>query len=203
MPLPKTGDLIYGLHTDFGRKRYMYSVKGFQNGVITADVFKVLRHDQPCRLAEQASLEHFISSHIKYCSALNGERNNENLRRKCKAIIEWAVSKGRNIHFVLDELDITAVANKSYRGINPDENKPEKNRSITGSELRHIYRNWQKFKNNVYFWFEQTPVSPPWEQDIVMDTLIKKNRRLQLSTVVHRKEVWAAYNATVGLSRNR
>lgn len=36
-----------------------------------------------------------------------------------------------------------------------------------------------------------------------MDTLIKKNRRLQLSTVVHRKEVWAAYNATVGLSRNR
>lgn len=126
MPLPKTGDLIYGLHTDFGRKRYMYSVKGFQNGVITADVFKVLRHDQPCRLAEQASLEHFISSHIKYCSALNGERNNENLRRKCKAIVEWAVSKGRNIHFVLDELDITAVANKSYRGINPDENKPEK-----------------------------------------------------------------------------
>jgi len=200
MPLPKKGDLIYGLNTDFARQRYISSAKGFKRG-ITADMFKVVQYDQNCRLVDQTSLENFMSSHLKYHSALNGERNNENLRRKCKAIIEWAVFKGRNIHFVLDELDLTAVANKSYRGANSDQNTVPKNRSITGSELRHIYRNWARFKNHVYFWFEQQQIPAPWEQDVAMDSVIKVGGKLQLSKIIHSKAIWNVYNVSVGLKR--
>lgn len=36
---------------------------------------------------------------------------------------------------------------------------------ITGSELRYMYRNWERFKQRVVFIEKKKFVSPPWESD--------------------------------------
>ena len=128
----------------------------------------------------------FLREHEKYSDAyedestgisISAESPNQYTRHKCKAGLAWAVDKGKKVHFVLDDLDMKAIVNKSFQkpGVAPD--KPEgpsrgapqteKHRSITGSELRWVFRNKdkQEVQDNIQFWFENQPCSPPWEDD--------------------------------------
>lgn len=60
----------------------------------------------------------------------------------------------RRLHFILDGMNISGVVNK-------DENLFGK--SITASELRYIYRHWNRLKGKVIFYRNQSVVEAPWE----------------------------------------
>jgi hypothetical protein len=98
-------------------------------------------------------------------------------RIKCKGALDYITryEATRHIHFCLDGLDMEAVAGKSYtaaEGGVPDGPGTKrtlrpwltKQRSITGAELRWIYRNRQdnRVADKVQFWLGKDPVPPPW-----------------------------------------
>lgn len=88
------------------------------------------------------------------------EFSNQFLRRKCKAGLDWSTSLAANnhVHFLLDFIDCQAIVDKRSVGNSMNE------RSVTGSELRWIYRNRDNpnVQNGIQFWFEFKAVSPPW-----------------------------------------
>ncbi|PHM40081.1 toxin [Xenorhabdus mauleonii] len=82
--------------------------------------------------------------------------------RKCKGILEFACREENDfityIHFLLDELDMDQVTKKIPV---KDSGDP----SITGQELRWIYRNRENgnVANKIQFWLDEKPIVPPWE----------------------------------------
>jgi hypothetical protein len=78
------------------------------------------------------------------------------LKFLCKRAIDFTVGHERKIRFLLDGLNLQDVTSKATR-YGP---------SFTASELRYIYRNWDRFRDHVVFYengrrSEQTP----WEID--------------------------------------
>lgn len=113
--------------------------------------------------------------------------------KKCKAGLYWATQKQAfQVHFLLDEINFEEVVLKSnrqdcsfdnvraylkiaakhmkVRGANlRDHYYPErsiKTKSITGSELRWIYRNREdaKVQKIIQFWYKDKPCCPPWDE---------------------------------------
>lgn len=90
------------------------------------------------------------------------------IRRSCKFGIEYNVEKGARIHYILDGMDMKKVSEKAkfdkvihlYGG-----DLVFKKISICTSELRYLFRNWQKIKStgHVLFYWNYTSVKPPWE----------------------------------------
>jgi len=160
--------LIYGLNSP--RERYIKSNKELKMKVRTIDEFKILKDDPKYSRVDVNDFKTFLIRNDKYKEVVGGSGSNQNIRRKAKGGLEWATSKGVHVHFVLDELDINAVINKNFRRKNGDSDPGSirKNRSITGSELRWLYRHWSddKVRKNVTFWVEGTKVPPPWEKDV-------------------------------------
>lgn len=74
------------------------------------------------------------------------------IKKGCKIGLELTLlSQHVIVVFLLDELcDLRVV--KKVPG-------------ITGSELRYLYRNWERFKQRVVFIEKKKFVSPPWESD--------------------------------------
>lgn len=177
--LVQQGDLIYGVHSELGRRWYAEHKEPFKSKTLTIDELKILKSD-PFTNQRYAQFEQefreFLRGNQKYKSALDSSGNNQDIRRKAKAGLMWAVSSGRNIHFVLDDLNIGNVINKQHKGKNADMpasgGKP-KNRAITGAELRWIYRNRmsENVKNHIFFWLEGKLVLAPWEDDIVQSII--------------------------------
>lgn len=101
------------------------------------------------------------------------------LIRKCKAGLLWITegNSDRHIHFLLDGIDSGAVANKSY-------DRDRKVISITGSELRWIYRKRynQNVMKKIQFWDKGIPASPPW---ISSPFLWQRYNRVQGLNVKH------------------
>ncbi|MBL0598041.1 hypothetical protein JD516_09480 [Aeromonas jandaei] len=60
----------------------------------------------------------------------------------------------RRIHFILDGMNIHGVVSKDSNLFG---------RSITASELRYIYRHWNRLQGKVIFYNDGKVVSPPWE----------------------------------------
>ncbi|MBD2783449.1 hypothetical protein ID858_11200 [Xenorhabdus sp. DI] len=101
----------------------------------------------------------------KYSSVVNEkERFNElNLGRKCKGGLLWVgndskLVKDIHVHFILDDINMQWVA---------DKHEEFEKKSITGQELRWIFRNRHnaKVKQKVQFWQDGQPVCPPWESE--------------------------------------
>ena len=84
-------------------------------------------------------------------------------KRVCKPGI--MANKDKNhIHFVLDSMydnleNLYHVFKKTHRYNCSDCNHD----SVTGSELRFIYRNREILKDTVKFWYNGQETSPPWE----------------------------------------
>ena len=82
------------------------------------------------------------------------------LDRNCNSWLEYSilnmedtVGAGNKIHFDLTYMeDVQGVLN--YTG--------EYKNSVTAGELRYIYENWDRFCNNVKFYFNKKEVLPPW-----------------------------------------
>ena len=69
-------------------------------------------------------------------------------------VAQQSPTSGRRLHFILDGMNILGVVNK-------DENLF--GNSITASELRYIYRHWNRLKGRVIFYRDQSVVDAPWE----------------------------------------
>ncbi|WP_429220202.1 hypothetical protein [Aeromonas veronii] len=95
----------------------------------------------------------------------------ENLKISSKHIDEWLWWKrgsksgiemvaqqpsdsARRIHFILDGIDIRGVINKEDSLFG---------KTITASELRYIYRHWDRLQGRVIFYREGKMVASPWE----------------------------------------
>lgn len=84
-------------------------------------------------------------------------------KRGCKLGLSMAAEHRIPVHFVLDELDLDAIAGKAaVRG-----------RSFTASELRFVRRNWYRMNTVVTFWLEGRMVAAPWETGGRFDDLYK------------------------------
>ena len=120
--------------------------------------------------AEVARFKKYLEEHPKYKSVLTGgSGENEDFRRKCKAGIYWAVFvEKKHVHFTLDGINLKGVVGKDNQlGDSPDsdaDGDEPKNRSVTGAELRWIYRNKHLpvIQENVQFWLNGKPCAAPW-----------------------------------------
>jgi hypothetical protein len=119
----------------------------------------------------------------------NAAALNSAWRAKSKFGLDWALRNNiGHIHFVLDGIDMAAVVTKTHnftdggkvlaedspRGKAPDD--AEKERTITHSELRWIYRNRNnpQVRQGVQFWLTSGTMQPcgaPWE-DTVRTTIM-------------------------------
>lgn len=127
---------------------------------------------------------------------------NRTFRRKSKFGIELQVRQARgHLHFVLADIDMNAIVRKRHsldRLLPAQGQLPEaKWRSITGSELRWIYRHRtdSRVRRNVQFrdlsekGDKLVPVKPPWDDD---------TRRFAdgKGRPVSWKEAWESYKPT-------
>ncbi|QDQ25273.1 hypothetical protein FNU76_02290 [Chitinimonas arctica] len=174
-------DLIYGL----AEPRSLYSLPGnpFHNrGMIYIDQFAVLPFERPpygTKIMDNQLIARYQLD-AKYGSALHSNTN-EAVRRKCKGGIKFGIECGKNIHFVLDGLEYREVCEKSgfrNNGIDVDEGI---SRSVTGAELRWVYRNkiTQGVLGQVQFWFNGNRCQAPWETDNTIRTLFQIYRPTQ------------------------
>lgn len=103
----------------------------------------------------------FVAEHTKRYVALGWNENNQSvnknaaLRSKSKAGLEYMCFEQQSniIHFCLDDLDFKEVASKAYKS-DYKKSETDKFRIITNSELRWIYRNWDKenVQRSIQFW---------------------------------------------------
>ncbi|MDC9593311.1 hypothetical protein [Xenorhabdus sp. IM139775] len=100
----------------------------------------------------------------KYRSVVETKKrfNELNLGRKCKGGLLWVGNDSElvqdiHVHFILDGINMEWVVDKHE--ISKDK------KSITGQELRWIFRNRRNpmVKQKVQFWKDGQPVRPPWD----------------------------------------
>lgn len=113
--------------------------------------------------------------HPKYHTIINSApqgdiANNQLFRRKSKAGLNFCVASGRFVHFVMGGLNLREVSEKSYDGTQGG--RPEfkldandKYRTVTGAELRWIYRHKDHtdVQERIQFWLNNAQVCPPWD----------------------------------------
>lgn len=117
------------------------------------------------RLPEPAQTRHatdrafveYLRAHAKQSAKpADGEDANARIRRATKRSIDFTVERGGTVHFILDGIALEAVAQKRNHG-------HEGWKDVTGSELRYLYRNRERFAGRVLFYREGSEVPAPWE----------------------------------------
>jgi hypothetical protein len=190
----KPGDLLYGLAQNRGRLAAFFKIN--QGAVYTIDQYGIMSDDQAATLAQNKlkfdrefieALENgdktrgIVDTDLNDASFWNADRNNAiNIaKRKCKAGLEYITQHTEHhIHFCLDGMNMVQVANKNYDGkaggVADSPGKwtgkwNEKARSITGAELRWVYRNRfnPRVQSRIQFWklagSSWVACPPPWD----------------------------------------
>jgi hypothetical protein len=144
-----------------------------------------------------------------FASRVNAISQNAAWRAKSKFGMEWTIQHQRgHVHFILDDLDMAAVITKTHtftdqHGTVLAQDSPrgkapagtDKERTITHSELRWIYRNRLNLgvQARVQFWRTVggivQPCGPPWE-NTTLTTTMPSGRVLTWS------HAWRAYRPT-------
>jgi hypothetical protein len=184
----KPNDLVYGLAKP--RTDYRQNCPGFKEGFDVINNYRITQDDMknhpeaPER--EDEFLQH-VAQHPKYSSILKKDfdpwgnpidlHENEKIRRKCKAGLNWGThdSQGTHVHFVLDSIGQEDVVKKSYwSSVNGGDSGTGdlKERAVTNAELRWIFRNRHdpQVAERVQFWKDMKPTLPPWEIDTLRST---------------------------------
>lgn len=97
----------------------------------------------------------FLERHPAYSPkrSHDGVHERERITRVCKGVLEYQLRRGNQIHFLLDQMDVSAVIHK--RG--------KDGTSITASELRKCYRLFleepEMVTNHLILYRNQTPIS--------------------------------------------
>ena len=84
-------------------------------------------------------------------------------RAKSKEGLVYCILNGIHLHFTLDGLNLSEVMGKNRTG--EFKNDPvDKVRTVTGAELRWIYRYKDDLQTQAYvqFWINNTKCCPPW-----------------------------------------
>lgn len=211
---PETGDLAYGVNENprkhpsaLDRSTFikMNARKREPVTISTIDEMRVLNRDKRKEgHQDEEALREALAAHEKYQSALDAAGSNQDIRRKCKGGLYWATMIAqKHVHFILDGIDMEAVVKKATQGDNPDSDGDEalgieKNRTITGSELRWIYRNrdLEPVQQHVQFWFNGKQCPPPWE---TYSTIEFGARLIDAPTVTEHdgRELWSQYKPKV------
>lgn len=142
-------------------------------------------------LDQAQGFRNFLEQHQRYGPNLrqqNGEslgvreRTWARIAAACKAGLEYAVSSGHRIHFIIDNIDMVGVVKKRRYAVNREVNiQPHNrfakhdttgdsgNRDITPTELRWLYRQWQTnnfgVRQQVTFWKDGHEAQAPWDAD--------------------------------------
>jgi len=143
----------------------------------------------------------YLSDHEKYSPSNpqpgKGDHSEYLRRRACKAAIEFAILKrGKKIHFCLDgvnsfePMDMGRVIFKSH-DLKPDH-------GFTASELRFIYRNWDRLKHAVKFYRHYEEVPAPWVESPnfwsqYQEWLEEKEKHTEKYKAMNSEERWNAY----------
>jgi hypothetical protein len=143
---------------------------------------------------------------------LRADLQNAAWRSKSKFGMEWILNGDRgHIHFVLDDIDMAAVVTKTHHFADPisgdvlardfprgkaPADADNKERTITHSELRWIYRNRTnpKVSGGVQFWLSGgggiNACPPPWDN-------AQRSTTMPTSGVVKTwQQAWAVYRPT-------
>lgn len=101
----------------------------------------------------------FLSGREKSGSAMSTRGENARIRRATKLGMDFTVQQGGTVRFMLDKIDMKAVADKRNF-------KDEPWKDVTGSELRYLYRNRanKELMKGVQFYEGNAPVAAPWER---------------------------------------
>ncbi|WP_143354763.1 MULTISPECIES: hypothetical protein [unclassified Erwinia] len=167
------GDLIYGLHeertifigcNDIPEKVFPLCIDRYAVMAYEKKQQRINPHSQyHPKAPDQRLFLKMIKKHPKYrCIRKAKYHKDVNVARKCKGGLLWVTSlqADRHIHFLLDGLDIHSVVHKN----NVRDSNDRQFKSITGSELRWIYRNRhnENVRNKIQFWRGFQAVCPPW-----------------------------------------
>lgn len=181
------GDLFYGLQGPRGKLMDFLNAQKVRTQGAMVNYYNVGDYppvtDAP---PDNAEFSKFLqnSSNPKHPDLLNRWQTNPASgdvrwalwKRKSKSGLWWATRlAAKSIHFCLDELDLDTVINKNYSpGDSPQGNArkdpgitdfTQKKTSITGAELRWIYRNRAdpQVQALVQFWHNFVACGAPWE----------------------------------------
>jgi hypothetical protein len=190
------GDLIYGLRAN---REELANHLG-ADGVYTIEQYDNFRVDRGNGFLFDPDFIQALDKHPKYSSvldydlidtAVNSNWANEPVRaaaaakRKAKAGLDWITNNtDRHIHFSLDGIDMVSVPAKSFAGVPPaglardfpQGKAPDglawdkKERSITGSELRWVYRHKDnpRVSAQIQFW-NKTGITPSEDIQVAED----------------------------------
>ncbi|HVS40412.1 MAG TPA: hypothetical protein VMS17_32945 [Gemmataceae bacterium] len=176
-----------------GQIALAYDANNNLTTIVTIDQYDLCSstHATAYNLTYDAAFIAALNAHKKYKSVVGQDLENKwgNLKniggkdqqvealaiakRKCKGGLNYIVHHTPYyIHFCLDGLDMASVAGKSYSGPGATDNPVGKSntdwmnkvRSITGAELRWVYRNHKvpKVQAKIQFWLNNAQCYPPW-----------------------------------------
>lgn len=185
------GNIIYGLGAI--RDKYIQDVPEFTRARTEKTLFGYESYFIDFYMPESSVKNNFtiprqvqftesILKHPKYRSII--KRNNgwslTKIGRKCKAGLHWATEDEINVHFLLDGIDMDKVISKK---IILSDSEHINFKSVTGSELRWVYRNRhdEKVQKNINFWKDGARTDPPWVSNrLLWDTYRPKSEALAL-----------------------
>lgn len=133
-------------------------------------------------MLSQAENKKGMTEKLKNKKCITGNRS---LKFLCKRAIDFTIAQGRKILFLLDGLNMFDVVSKS-NVYGP---------SFTASELRYIYRNWNRFKDHIAFYEEGSRlVHAPWELETQQDLWneyerYRQNKREGAVTIIPTRSV--------------
>lgn len=106
--------------------------------------------------SNKTELDKCYETYMKAKGLVKFGYDDKELKFLCKNAIGFTVSQGKKIRFLLDGLNMSAIALKEERlGL-----------SFTSVELRYIYRHWKEFKEYVVFYEQGRRLKKaPWEND--------------------------------------
>jgi hypothetical protein len=185
----KTGDMLYGLHGD--REKFRVALMKITNGfIVTIDPFNNIFLTQTLeksgfkqenvknaiddleterKIPKDYSIAYseFLINHQRFSPKRVDKSNSfrgkdAQTARSCKAMIEFTLSRGNTVHFLLDSF----LSDKSYMK-SVVEKVNVKPTGFTNAELRYIYRNRNRglFMKGIKFYLNGMLCKAPWEQD--------------------------------------
>lgn len=181
----KEGDFIFGINAQIAAFQQKHNVPKASIidpvGTVRqlADNRTNLENFEGFRREQNSAYLESLENHPKYQLAYNRDKtpgstgSNAQFRLKSKAGLNFCISSNIPVHFILDELKLKQIIEKNFTDPkklwspnNEFKNSDaDKIRSVTGAELRWIYRNRDRPETQecVQFWFKGTQCCPPWE----------------------------------------
>jgi hypothetical protein len=122
------------------------------------------------------------------------------IRRSCKfGIYYFTGIKSAKLHYILDEMDIGAIVNKSTM---KNETTQKSKVPICTSEVRYIFRHWNSLRNgSVYFYLDFQLCPSPWEHDKWKQHFPDWARYAESRVQKYRKQILAGMNNLAILNR--